>query len=147
MTLLEQIKEDIKTAMKAGDRERLEVLRFVNSQFQNRAIEKRTQGEGDVLTDEDVLESMRKEVKRRRDAIELFRQGDRADLVEKEEKEVAIIQAYLPAAPTEEQIKAVVQELRQEGLSGFPVLMKEVMKRLKGADGNMVSRAVKETEG
>lgn len=147
MTLLEQIKEDIKTAMKAGDRERLEVLRFINSQFQNRAIEKRTAGESDVLTDEDLIESMRKEVKRRKDAIELFKQGKRADLVEKEEKEVVIIQTYLPAAPTEEQIKVVVQQLRQEGLSGFPVLMKEAMKRLKGADGNMVSKAVKESEG
>lgn len=147
MTLLEQIKDDIKTAMKAGDKERLEVLRFLNSQFQNRAIEKRTQGEGDVLTDEDVLESMRKEVKRRKDAIELFRQGGRADLVEKEEKEVGIIQGYLPAAPTEEDIKIVIQQLRQEGLTGFPVLMKEAMKRLKGADGNMVSRAVKESGG
>jgi uncharacterized protein YqeY len=147
MALLEQIKEDIKTAMKAGDRERLEVLRFVNSQLQNRSIEKRTAGESDVLTDEDILESMRKEVKRRRDAIDLFKQGGRADLVEKEEAEVAIIQAYLPAAPTEEQIKVVIQQLRQEGLSGFPVLMKEAMKRLKGADGNMVSKAVKESEG
>jgi hypothetical protein len=147
MARLEQIKEDIKTAMKAGDRERLEVLRFVNSQFQNLAIEKRTKGESDVLTDEDILESMRKEVKRRKDAIDLFKQGGRADLVEKEEAEVAIIQAYLPAAPTEEQIKVVVQQLRQEGLSGFPVLMKEAMKRLKGADGNMVSKAVKESEG
>ena len=147
MSLLERIKEDIKTAMKSGDRERLEVLRFVNSLFQNRAIEKRTQGESDILTDEDLIESMRKEVKRRKEAIELFKQGGRNDLVEKEEKEVAIIQTYLPAAPTEEQIKALVQQLRQEGLSGFPVLMKEAMKRLKGADGNMVSKVVKETEG
>lgn len=147
MALLEQIKEDIKTAMKAGDRERLDVLRFVNSLLQNRAIEKRTAGESDVLTDEDIMESMRKEVKRRRDAIELFKQGGRADLVEKEEKDVKIIQSYLPAAPTEEQIKEVIQQLRQEGMSGFPVLMKEAMKRLKGADGNMVSKAVKESEG
>jgi uncharacterized protein YqeY len=147
MALLDQLKDDIKTAMKAGDKERLEVLRFVNSLLQNRAIEKRTAGESDVLTDDDVLESMRKEVKRRRDAIELFRQGGRSDLVEKEEKEVAIIQGYLPAAPTEEQVREAVQQLRQEGLSGFPVLMKEAMKRLKGADGNLVSKIVKEIEG
>src|SRR3989344_3683225 len=114
MALLERIKEDIKGAMKSGDRERLEVLRFVNSLLQNRAIEKRTAGESDVLTDEDIMESMRKEVKRRKDAIELFKQGGRADLVEKEGKEVAIIQAYLPAAPTEKQIKETIQALRQE---------------------------------
>jgi hypothetical protein len=147
MALLERIKDDIKTAMKAGDKERLEVLRFVNSLLQNRAIEKRTAGQSDILTDEDVMESMRKEVKRRKDAIELFRQGNRADLVLKEEKEVAMIQEYLPAAPTEEQVRETVQQLRQEGLSGFPVLMKEAMKRLKGADGNLVSKVVKETEG
>lgn len=147
MALLEQIKEDIKSAMKSGDRDRLEVLRFVNSLFQNRAIEKRTAGESDVLTDEDLVETMRKEVKRRRDAIELFKQGGRMDLVEKEEKETAIIQAYLPAAPTEEQIKEVIKQVRAEGVSGFPAVMKEAMKRLKGADGSVVSRAVKESEG
>ncbi|OGY97885.1 MAG: hypothetical protein A2855_02335 [Candidatus Liptonbacteria bacterium RIFCSPHIGHO2_01_FULL_57_28] len=147
MALLERIKEDIKGAMKSGDRERLEVLRFVNSLLQNRAIEKRTAGQSDVLTDEDIMESMRKEVKRRKDAIELFKQGGRNDLVEKESKEVEIIQSYLPAAPTEEQVREVVQQLRQEGLSGFPVLMKEAMKRLKGADGNLVSKVVKESEG
>ena len=147
MALLEQIKEDIKNAMRSGDKDRLEVLRFVNSLLQNRAIEKRTAGESDVLTDEDIMESMRKEVKRRKDAIELFRQGGRNDLVEKEEKDVAVIQAYLPAAPTEEQVRETVQALRQEGLSGFPVLMKEAMKRLKGADGSLVSKIVKETEG
>ena len=146
MTLLEQIKEDIKTAMKAGEKERLEVLRFVNSILQNRAIEKRTAGESDVLTDADVIDSMRKEVKRRKDAIELFKQGGRNDLVEKESKDVDVIQTYLPAAPTEAQIKEVVQQLRQEGLSGFPVLMKEAMKRLQGADGNLVSKAVKASE-
>src|SRR3989338_10805275 len=147
MALLERIKEDIKGAMKSGDRERLDVLRFVNSLLQNRAIEKRTAGQSDVLTDEDVMESMRKEVKRRKDAIELFKQGGRNDLVEKESKEVDIIQSYLPAAPTEEQVREVVQQLRQEGLSGFPMLMKEAMKRLKGADGNLVSKVVKESEG
>jgi uncharacterized protein YqeY len=147
MAILEQIKEDIKTAMKSADRERLEVLRFVNSKLQNRAIEKRTQGEGDVLTEEEVIEEIRKEIKRRKDAIELFRQGDRADLVEKEEKEVVMIQAYIPAAPTEEEIKEVVQALRQEGLSGFPILMKEAIKRLKGADGALVSKVVKASEG
>jgi len=147
MALLERIKEDIKGAMKSGDRERLDVLRFVNSLLQNRAIEKRTAGQSDVLTDEDVMESMRKEVKRRKDAIELFKQGGRNDLVEKESREVDIIQSYLPAAPTEEQVREVVQQLRQEGLSGFPMLMKEAMKRLKGADGTLVSKVVKESEG
>jgi len=147
MALLEQIKDDIKAAMKSGDRERLEVLRFMNSKLQNRAIEKRAQGEGEVLTEEEVMDEMRKEVKRRKDSIQLFKEGGRADLVEKEEKELAVIQAYLPAAPTEEAIREAVQQLRQEGLSGFPVLMKEVMKRLKGADGATVSKIVKEAEG
>lgn len=147
MNILEQFKEDIKTALKSGDRERADILRFLNAQLQNRAIEKRGQGEGDVLTEEDVLDVLRKEVKRRKDAIDLFTKGNRVDLAEKEEKEVAVIQGYLPAAPTEEEIRETVQQLRQEGLSGFPVLMKESMKRLRGADGAVVSKVVKETEG
>ena len=140
-----RLKDDLKTALKAGDRERLEVLRFVSAQLQNRSIEKRGQGEGEALTEEEVLEVLRKDVKRRKEAIELFKQGDRADLVEKESKEVDVIQAYLPAAPTEEQVREAIHALRQEGLSEFPILMKEAMKRLKGADGALVSKIVKET--
>ena len=147
MALLERIKSDITAALKSHDAERAGTLRFLNAQFQNRAIEKRGQGKGDELTDEEVTEVMRKEVKRRKEAIELFKQGGRADLVEKEGKEVAMIEAYLPAAPTESDIEAAVQQLRQEGLSGFPVLMKEAMKRLKGADGALVSKVVKRIEG
>lgn len=146
MALLEQLKEDIKTALKSGDRDRADILRLLNAQIQNRSIEKRGQGEGEVLTEEEVLEVFRKEVKKRKDAIELFGKGGRADLAEKEEKEVAVIQEYLPAAPTEEDVQVVVQQLRQEGLSGFPVLMKEAMKRLKGADGTLVSKVVKASE-
>lgn len=145
MAITERLKDDLKTAMKSGDKERLEVLRFVSAQLQNRSIEKRGAGEGEALTEEDAVEVLRKDVKRRKDAIELFRQGNRADLVEKEEKEVEMIQVYLPAAPTEEQVRETVQALRQEGLSEFPALMKEAMKRLKGADGALVSRVVKES--
>lgn len=144
MSILEKLKEDIKISMKSGDRERLEVLRFANSQIQNRAIEKRGETGSDVMSDEDVIEVMRKDMKRRLDSIDLFRQGNRSDLVEKEEKEVAIVREYLPAAPNEEQIREVVQSLRQEGLSAFPELMKEAIKRLKGVDGAMVAKIVKE---
>lgn len=146
MELLERLTNDIKAALKSGDRERAEVLRFLNAQLQNRAIEKRSAGNGDTLTDDEVMEVMRKEVKRRKEAMELFQKGDRSDLAEKEEKELTVIQAYLPAAPTEEQITEVVQSMRQEGLSGFPVLMKEAMKRLKGADGALVAKIVKAGE-
>jgi hypothetical protein len=146
MALLEQLKDDIKSALKSGDKERAEILRFLNAQIQNRVIEKRGQGGGETLTEDEIMEVFRKEVKKRKDAIDLFGKGGRADLAEKEEKEVVVIQEYLPAAPKEEDIRIVVQQLRQEGLSGFPVLMKEAMQRLKGADGSLVSKVVKESE-
>ncbi len=144
MTLLEKITSDIKEALKAHDSERANTLRFLIAQTQNREIEKRSKGDANPLTDDEVIDVLRKEVKKRREAADLFRQGGNLDAAEKEEKELAIIQGYLPAAPSEDDIRKVIGELKAAGTTEFPALMKEAMARLKGAEGAQVVKIIKE---
>ena len=144
MPLLLDLQGHVKDALKSGDAARAGVLRMMVSEIKNKEIEKRTAGGDSVLSDEEIMDVLRKEVKKRRESADLFRQGNRADLAEGEEKEIALIEGYLPAAPTEDDIRKVVSELRAQGIDQFPALMKEAMPRLKGADGAVVSRIVKE---
>lgn len=144
MSLLEQLNAQIKEAMKAANAERLNTLRFLTAQIHNREIEKRSKGGDGTLTDEETQDVLRKEVKKRREAADLYRQGGRADMAEKEEKELSIIQEFLPATPTEADIRKTVAELKAQGISEFPQLMKESMARLKGADGSAVAKIIKE---
>lgn len=147
MNLLQKISEDIKSAQKSGQTERLEALRFVSAQLHNREIEKKGQGTG-ALTDEDVLQVLQKEAKKRKEAIELFRRGGREDLAQKDEKDLKVIEEYLPPAVTREEIEAVVEEIISGGEKNFNLVMKAAMQRLGGrADGKEVSAAVKSKLG
>lgn len=139
--LLERINGDIKEALKAHDGERANALRFLTAQVTNRQIEK---GKDNPLTDDEVADVLRKEAKKRREAADLFRQGGNPEAAAKEEQELKIIQDYLPAAPTEEDVRKVVAELKAGGAKEFPVLMKEAMARLKGAEGSTVAKIIKE---
>jgi len=117
----------------------------VLSLLQNREIEKRGTGQAPVLGDEEVIEIMQREVKKRREAIELFRKGGRPELAEKEEKELIFINEYLPARMRREEIVVLVCELKKSGLNDFNSLMKEAAKATKGkADGKLVSEIVRE---
>ncbi len=144
MSLLEKIGEDIKAAQKGGQTQRLDALRFVSAQLHNREIEKRGQGAGE-LTDEDVLQVLQKETKKRKEAIELFRRGGREDLAQKDEKDLKVIEEYLPPAVTREEIEAAVDAVISGGEKSFNLVMKAVMQRLGGrADGKEVSAVVKD---
>lgn len=144
MSIFENISADVKEALKAKDSERANTLRFVIAQIKNREIEKRGKGDQNPLTDDEVIDVLRKETKKRREAADLFRQGGNAASAESEEKELAVILTYLPPAPTEEEIRAVIAELKGKGITEFPQLMKEAMPRLKGAEGSMVSKIIRE---
>ena len=143
MTLKERIAEDIKTAQKNGETERLGVLRFVSSAIHNREIEKGAQATG--LPDEEVLSVLQKEAKKRRESIDLFRKGNREDLAEKEERELKLLEPYLPPALSRVDIEKVVDELRASGVSDVNGLMKAAMARLRGqADGRLVREVIEE---
>ncbi len=144
MTLHEQLTDNLKSAMKSGDKPRVEVLRFAIAGIQNAQKEKNAKQPGVALTDDEVISLLQKEAKRRREAIVLFRQGKRDDLVKKEEADIAIIAEYLPKELSREEIEKIVGDLRAQGFNDFNALMKEAMKVLKGrADGKVVGEIIK----
>jgi uncharacterized protein len=135
-----QIYEDVKAAMKAQDRDRLDVVRYVWSEIKRVEIDAKHE-----LTDEEVVELLRKEVKRRREAVEQMKQAGRNEVVEREEQQLTVIDAYLPQLMNEEEVERVVDEVLAQGLTDFGKVMGVVMGRLKGkADGGMVQRVVKQ---
>ncbi|RJQ29852.1 GatB/YqeY domain-containing protein [Candidatus Parcubacteria bacterium] len=145
MSLKERLSGDAKNALKSGERDRADVVRFLLSQVHNREIEKHGLGKGEELTDEEALQVLQKEAKRRREAIELFRKGGRDDLVAKEEKELSFLEAYLPQALSKDEIRAIVSEFLENGTREFNALMRETMKKVAGrGDGRIVSEVVRE---
>jgi len=144
MSLLERITADLKTAMKSGDRPRVDALRFVLAGLQGAEKDKYAKAPGVALTDEEAVAVLQKEVKRRREAIELFKKGNREDLVNKEETDLAVIAEYVPKELSAEEIEKVVDDLKATGSNDFNSLMREAMKELKGrADGKVVGEIVK----
>jgi uncharacterized protein YqeY len=142
--LIDKIKEDIKISLKSGIAERTGVLRLLISELQNKQKEKFGGSPGE-LSDEDAVVVLQREAKKRREAIELFKKGNRGDLIKKEENELKVIGEYLPQQLTPAEIKAVVEKLKTKGLADFNSIMRETMKELKGrADGKLVGEIVKE---
>ncbi|PIR70545.1 MAG: glutamyl-tRNA amidotransferase [Candidatus Niyogibacteria bacterium CG10_big_fil_rev_8_21_14_0_10_42_19] len=148
--LKEKIESDIKDAMRAKDSLRLSVLRMLMSAVKNKEIDLRKKEDG--LADEEVLEVMRYEVKKRKDSIEEFKKGERLDLAEKEAKELEILTAYLPPEISDQEISRIVEEgLRESGASGsedFGKAMKVIMPVLKGkASGDRISAILRDKLG
>lgn len=145
-TLFEKIHTDLKDAMRSGDPVRLGTLRMLSAAIHNREIEKHGKGE---FTPDDVLDVTQKEAKKRKESIQLFMQGGRKDLAEKEAAELAVLKAYLPDELSESEVRAViaatVAALKPQGAKDFGKVMGTVMKELKGrADSALVTTLVKE---
>lgn len=145
MSLKDQISEDIKAAMKAKDKVRLEAVRSIKKVL----IEKEAEvGKGTPITPEQELEVLMQQAKQRRDAIEQYTKAGREDLAETEQAELAIIQEYLPKQLSEEEITAIIDQVIAEAGASSPKDMGKVMgpamQRLKGqADGKKVQEIVK----
>jgi uncharacterized protein YqeY len=148
MSLQERISDDMKSAMKAGDAARTGVLRLLTAALQNRAIEKRGTGQGAALSDEDAIAVCEKEVKKRREAAELYTKGGRGDLAEQELREAGMLEAYLPPKASDADIEAVIAHVARGGAADFSSLMKGAMQELRGrADGRRVGELVKKALG
>ena len=145
MSLKERIVKDMTAAMKYRQAARLSTLRMVKAAVQNREIEK-----GGELTDEELSRLLQSLVKQRRDSVEQYEKAGRAELVEKERAEIAVIEEYLPRAATREEIEQAVAEAIEETgastLKEMGALMKAAMSRLAGrnADGRTVNEIVKQ---
>lgn len=143
--IYEKIKVDLKEAMKSGDTGKRDVLRMVDSMIKNVEIEKGKREEG--LSDEEIIEVMMRAVKQRKDSASQFIAGGRPELAEKEQGEIDVISAYLPAQLSEEEIsktvKETILELDAKSESDMGKVMGSVMGKLKGkADGNVVREIV-----
>ena len=149
MNLRERISEDLKSAMKSGDRIRLETLRTMRAVLLEKEIEKRG---GPAMTAEDEVATLTSAAKKRKESIDLFTQGGRPELAHQEELELAIIQEYLPRQLTAEEVATLIREaVVQTGASGpadFARVMPLVMKQVRGkADGKVVQDLVKKALG
>lgn len=144
MRLRDKINEDLTSAMKARAAERLSVLRMMKAAVKNKEIEARTE-----LDDSAVIQVLSTLIKQRKDSIAQYTQGGRQDLADKEAAEIPIIEEYLPAAVTDEEIASVVEEvIRTAGASSIKdmgAVMKQSMARFAGklVDGKKVNALVK----
>lgn len=142
--LKQQLTDDMKAAMKAGDKPRLSVIRLVNAAIKQREVDERIE-----LDDEQVLAVLDKMVKQRRDSVTQYKDAGRDELAAQEEFEIGIIQEYLPAALSEEEIAALVDEAiaatGASGMQGMGQVMGVLKPKLQGrADMGAVSALVKQ---
>mgnify|MGYP000199182279 CR=1 FL=1 len=140
-----QISDDIKTAMKTKDATALNALRALKSAMTNAAIEKG--GLGTVLEESEALAVVRKQIKQRQDSFEQFEKAGRAELAATEKTEIEILSRYLPAALTEEQLLAIIEQAVADTGATGKADMGKVMKRAQElaegrADGKFLSAAV-----
>jgi uncharacterized protein YqeY len=137
MSLRDKITEDMKTAMRSGDKERLGHIRMLQAAIKQREVDERI-----TLDDAQVLAVVEKMVKQRREAIAQFETGGRADLVAKENAEIATLQAYLPAQLTDAEIDALIAEaIAQTGAASIKDMGK-VMGVVKGKAAGRVDMGV-----
>jgi len=145
--LKQKLKDDLKQALKGGDKLRRSVIRLVMAAIKNAEIARRA-----ALADADILGIIAKEVRQRHESIDAFRLGNRQDLVAGEEAELAILQEYLPQQMTRQEIMAearrVIEEVGAQGLGDKGKVMPKLIAQLKGrADGREINAVVTELLG
>ncbi|MCB1055754.1 MAG: GatB/YqeY domain-containing protein [Acidobacteria bacterium] len=140
----ERVQNDLKTAMKAGDKERISTLRLLLTELKNERIRA-----GEEVDEERFAALVRRALKQRQESAEQFRQGNRPEMAEREEREAELLTAYLPAQVGEDQIRAAVRDfVAAEGLTG-PAAIGAVMKAMiarfgSAADGREINRIARE---
>ena len=143
MGLKGQIKEEMKTAMKSGDRDRLKVIRLILAAINQIEIDSRT-----ILEDNDIIKTINKMVKQRRDSIAQFSKGGRDDLVEIETNEITILENYLPKKLSDSELDTIIAEavsnLKADNMKDMGKVMNTVKHAIEGrADRSLVSSKVK----
>ena len=136
----DKLQADLNSARKAQDKAGVLLLGTILSDVKNKRIELRAEP-----ADDDVLDVLRKGIKRRRESVEMYDKGNRKDLADKERAEVEALEKYLPAQASEEEIRAAVRAAIAGGATTMGPLMGRMNAQYKGkADGSMISRVAKE---
>lgn len=144
MSLVEQINEDVKTAMKNQDKEKLNVIRMVKSALQLAKINLKHD-----LSDEEAIDVIDKQIKMRNDSIEEFKKAERTDLIEQYEKEINILKTYMPEQLSLSEVTEIInkafEEIKPTSPKEMGLIMKEVTPKVKGRyDMKEVSSIIKE---
>lgn len=150
--LKQQIQSDSKEALKKGEQAVLETLRMLSSAIQLKEKDlkyKQKLGKEPELSDEQVIDVVSSEIKKRKDAIQLYQQGNRPELAEKEQKEIDMLKKYLPEQLSEEELKKLIEEsIAKTGakeIKDIGKVMADLNPKIKGkADGGQVSKIIKE---
>lgn len=140
MSLQSRLQSDLTSSRKAQDKPRTLLLGTIISDVRNREIELKRE-----LTDTDVIEVIQRGIKKRRESIEMYDKGGRADLADKERQEVAMLEVFLPAQASPDEIRAAVKAAIAGGAANVGAVMGKVMPQFKGkADGNVINAIVRE---
>lgn len=147
MSIQNQLVEDMKAAMRAGEKIRLSTIRMLRAQLKDAGIAK-----GEDLSSEEEIAILTNAAKKRKESIKAYTEGGRDDLVAKEQQELEIITSYLPEQLSEEEIENKVAEIIEKvgavGLSDLGKVMREAMQEFKGrADGKLVQEMVRKKLG
>lgn len=149
MSLIEKIDNDIKEAMKSGQKERLMVLRGLKSDIKYKMIQGSSLAESGPAQDSLVIDVLNTSAKKRRESIDQYRAASRTDLADKEQAELLILSEYLPQQISEDKLREIISQTIQETGADSPqkmgLVMKALMPKIKGqADGKVVNRLVTE---
>lgn len=143
MSIREQILADIKEAMKAKDEFKRDTLRTLNAALKQVEVDQRIE-----MTDEVVLPLLQKEIKKRADSVELYLKGEREDLAKKEQGEIDLIKAYLPAQLSDEELKAKIEAIIQKAGKNLGAVMKMAKDEIgASAEAKRISMIAKELLG
>ena len=143
--IYEQIKEDIKTAMKARDELKTTTLRGVVTEFTNELVRMKKKP-SEVLDDDNAIKVIKKLIKQRKESIDIYEKAGRTETADQEKKEMEILQQFIPEQMAEEDVERIVKEVISEMGENAQIgqIMKTVMEKAKGqADGSMVSEIVR----
>ncbi len=143
MSLFERLTEDMKTAMKAGEKERLSTIRLLRGVLKNQAIDKRRD-----LTEEEELAVLSSAAKKRKESIQAYRDAGRDDLADKESRELEVIQHYLPQPLSQDELEkivaAAIEQTGAQTMKDMGKVMSAVMQEVKGrADGKVINAMVR----
>jgi uncharacterized protein YqeY len=146
-SILDRVKDDLTAAMKAQDDVRRRTLRSLRAALANAEIKQRDEGTETVLSDEDELAVVRKQVKQRKDSIQQYEEAGRDDLAKKERQELEVLEEYLPDRLSDDElgakIDAIIEEVGASSMADMGPVMGRAMDELRGrVDGNRVRKMV-----
>lgn len=143
--LFDSIASDISLSLKKGDAVRVETLRFLLSAVRNEAIAKYGAESETKVTDSDVLDVVKKQVKTHKESVETFEKAGRTELADKEKAQLTVLEAFLPKQMTDSELKELIAPVASSGETNFGLLMKQAMEKVGSrADGGRVAQILKQ---